>query len=422
MWFPLGTFVMSILFGILLPVVDIVSDGYLLVNTMSFNGKSLAMAGCRSCYDRESHKDYTKEKPCNVCAFMPYGFGGIYCGFYQAALDKMTELIENNACPKNEAWSIVKKHNSAERVFERQPVCSTTTGCCITIMEDEAKDRSNDINSFVPNSIHWIYCRVKDQCELCLGVGSGDVSSCNHMLKSDLKLHSKVRSCSEGYFAVNASQKNSFQKQTECGIHDDCCIHMKKPHKNSYYFRCNDVCRLHLDFVSMYSQKIYDYASWSTQTDYVMGMLVGGYICGITRIYGWCLLIPIFLNWAFVVRLWMIDYRKQKTSLNTFVFGLTMTYPMFLVAKYLGKWRNREQMRQQKAEFDRDVGTAEGYLESLAQVNKDMYTLLFLLGRLVFVIQYSLVYFKSITQATLIFISVTHILCTSDDDLINFSC
>ena len=47
---------------------------------------------------------------------------------------------------------------------------------------------------------------------------------------------------------------------------------------------------------------------------------------------------------------------------------MTATYPMILVVKYICNWRNEEQMKEQKKRFERDVATAEGYLESTLQV------------------------------------------------------
>ena len=52
-----------------------------------------------------------------------------------------------------------------------------------------------------------------------------------------------------------------------------------------------------------------------------------------------------------------------------FIFGVTATYPFVLIVKYLYNWKNKEQMKQQKERFDREVATAEGYLESILQVS-----------------------------------------------------
>jgi len=57
------------------------------------------------------------------------------------------------------------------------------------------------------------------------------------------------------------------------------------------------------------------------------------------------------------------------TGKKTFIFGITGTYPLFLVPKYLYNWKNKEVMNQQKERFERDVATAEGYLESILQVS-----------------------------------------------------
>ena len=103
MEFPASDFFMGIVFGICLPLVDIVSDGYLFYSTMNFKGNSLAMAGCRTCYGigvEESYKSNFAQSECDVCVSdeLLSNSGGLQCGAYPPTLDKMTELFKDKSC------------------------------------------------------------------------------------------------------------------------------------------------------------------------------------------------------------------------------------------------------------------------------------------------------------------------------------
>ena len=57
MQLPAAVFFMGIVFGIILPLLDMLSDGYLFYNTMNFKGDSMAMTACRSCYNNKGKSD-----------------------------------------------------------------------------------------------------------------------------------------------------------------------------------------------------------------------------------------------------------------------------------------------------------------------------------------------------------------------------
>ena len=54
MQFPIGAFIMALIFDAFLPLLDMGSDSQLLAQTMRFAGDSLDMAGCRACYGKEN--------------------------------------------------------------------------------------------------------------------------------------------------------------------------------------------------------------------------------------------------------------------------------------------------------------------------------------------------------------------------------
>ena len=116
MKFPAGDFFMGIVFGIALPLIDMVNDGYLFYNTLHFKGDSPAMAGCRSCYSygvAQSYEDRVAQSKCNVCASGVLNDGGTICGAYPSALDKMTELLNEKSCLQNRTvWRLHTFHEN----------------------------------------------------------------------------------------------------------------------------------------------------------------------------------------------------------------------------------------------------------------------------------------------------------------------
>ena len=196
-------------------------------------------------------------------------------------------------------------------------------------------------------------------------------------------------------------------------------MHIAKKCKPSEMFfghvkrlRCNDPCRLHINHLSIHSKATYDWNSWSNQSVYMEGNLIGGQVCRMHITLGYCTLIPILLNWLFVLKVWSSDLQNNTTSRRTFIFGVTATYPIFLVLKYLSAWKNKEQMKQQKERFEREVATAEGYLESILQVGNYLYT--------IFVYFISIQPLLAVQHLHMLYFTVPHLICPHYVNLIFF--
>ena len=252
--------------------------------------------------------------------------------------------------------------------------------CCITTpTKAEVKARGNDMNRNLPDLTNWGFCwrdaGCASACEVCFGVGTSDYNTCFKWLGNDIAfVNNAYRRCSEGYYTATESSKQFKRNNKGCTKEDECCARITGNQNGMfldcepYYSRCNDPCRLHINYLSVHSKTIYDWTSWYGQSVYQEGNLVGGKVCHINLMLAYCVLVPILLNWLFVLKVWSTDLRNHQVSRGTFVFGVTATYPIFLVVKYLCAWRNKEQMKQLKERFERDVATVEGYLESILQV------------------------------------------------------
>ena len=391
MEFPAGAFFMGIVFGIIMPLADIVSDGYLFYSTMNFKGKSLAMAGCRSCYNgAESYKDHSAESECDVCAAGNPYLGSLDCGQYPFALDKMTELLKGQSCSQNSTAWRMNVSGRKNITVEQGDACQATDKCCIAMAaKDKVSSMTNGIHQKLPDSTNWYHCYIdENECEMCLGIGTSHYDNClrfllgaNYGTDQDWTYVSNdFLTCRDGYYTATLSSRRFERNNKGCTKEHGCCVHLASkqnylfPNHQSFVtnFRCNDPCRLHINYLSAYFTSIYNWTSWSSQIRYSQGRLVGGKLCSINITFGYCLLVPIFLNWLFVLKVWLSDVKNGTTNRSTFIFGVTATYPIFLVAKYLCSWKNKEQMDQQKERFEREVATAEGYLESILQVSEPL--------------------------------------------------
>ena len=381
MKFPAADFFMGIVFGIIFPLIDMVTDGYLFYNTLTFKGGSMGMAGCRSCYNNgvaPNYKDLAAGRECDVCAVdMRYDFGGLYCGAIPPALDKMTELLKSKSCLQNgTAWRM--RYDSEKNItIEQSDACEVEDDCCITTPTKYKSDSmTNDMNRFLPDSTNWHSCsKYNDgECEFCFGYGAIELGVCHDLLlDDDAFYYNEVLSCTDGYYVATQVGKRFERNNKGCAREDGCCVHIasnRSSFDHDNYFRCNDPCRLHINHLSTKFKTIYDWTSWSKQSGYIYGGLLGGKLCSTSVTFAYCLLIPILLNWLFVLKVWFSDLTNKRTTLKTFVFGVTATYPIILVVKYLWNWKNAEKMKQEKARFEHEVATAEGFLESILQVSE----------------------------------------------------
>jgi len=385
--FPLSVFFMSITFSIALPLVDMFTDWYLFHNTMTFKGNSVAMAACRTCYRKgtENYEDRQRsQSKCDVCVSSKRkrsdGMGGIHCGLSSSSLDTMTELLKEHSClPNGTVWTM-RNYGPRNITIRQSNACEVSDRCCITTPpRDRDHSAKNDMNQHLPDSTNWFRC-VKyngygGKCEYCVGVGTSDLDSCAELARNDVAfLRDKLLDCNDGYYTASKSGKRFEQNNNGCAKEDECCIHVRSNQSlfsvgDDNYHRCNNPCRLHINYLSLVSKAIHNWTSWSDQSEYHGDQLVGGKTCNTSITFGYCLLIPIFLNWLFALKVWSSDLKQKMTGKKTFIFGITGTYPLFLVLKYLYNWKNKEVMNQQKERFERDVATAEGYLESILQVS-----------------------------------------------------
>ena len=314
------------------------------------------MAACRSCYGEENnydHEHYSAKESCSdVCVtdgmnvpLTGMALGGLFCGHYPQVFDMMSQMLNSQECYQNITWSLKDFNIDPNSRFE-QRACEPFDECCITSTPKTARitsaaDKGDvngvlDMNSNLPGSTSWWNCQTNYQgrCEVCAGGGLGvNHFSCLKKTLSDKTYIKNVINCNSGYY-VASNDAQHYEERKECDGADGCCRRitnnqLRPSILDPTYLRCNSLCQLHIDRISLVSRKIYNWATWYDQTDFLEGILVGGHLCHVKLRTGLFLLLPIALTWLVVFCHWIQHYREGKTTKKTFMFGTTMTYPIF---------------------------------------------------------------------------------------------
>ena len=362
--FHFNTFLVSLLFGILLPTVDIGSDVYLLYETLTFVGESIAKGGCRVCYGISQEGIETNvpnphnenASQCNVCITEgPDDYAGSGCGLYPFALDKLKALQDKKTCV-NEKWS---KGPGANTTFEKRE-CQNGDRCCI-------KSEVNSLQLKMPEidqRIAWTHCQYFDGCEACVGGDASDMSSCIGLINNDNELwDNQINSkCTDGFYVL----KNSTFINGICKFDDKCCVKLRKGERRAHSMCNNNPCIVHINYLSAYSKTINNLKSWKTSSELFQGTMVGGKICSMLYIYGAALSLPLLLNLIFTLMIWWRDVKKNETSLRTLF--LLLFYRQLKVIKYLMLYNDVEKMEKERKKFERDVAAIEPFCESVLQV------------------------------------------------------
>ena len=417
------TFVMCILFNVLLPSGDIGSDLKLMYLALTFNlGDSLVLEGCKLCYNKnqedvygsinnlEKNSSYNK---CKTCQFDPR----LSCGSSIPILKKMIQLeAENENCLNDKTIRLTQQDRLEFGECEKEINNFEGDGCCIT--KHDPKTKENPIPKLDRNKLfHSCFSGTKE-LEFCFVAGKESGNNCIAMtgftieeieqfidifqqwIDNEMKKYnsrSSIRNESIIFFPYTQNNKTTFLEQdikdmfnleSKEMIHSvtdsdiDCGILMyrhKISPKPSYVYHCNeDYCLTHLRSLHGFTT-IYNLNEWRKRTDYVVGVKVGGLLCRLLRIYGTSILIPIFLNLLFNVVLFFNDYKEKKSNIVEVLPLLCLVYPQYKTMKFLAQYlfihRNEEILKKEKEENNRDVASLEPFLESCLQVNSSSKTI-----------------------------------------------
>ena len=173
----ISTFVMCILFNIMLPSGDVGSDINLMYQTLKFDlGDSLELEGCKSCYRKTEREVYYPDKKltsnaCKTCLHDPYSV----CGRYPPILKKIEVLKrEKQICSSNETFKIdyyleIKAGECNER---KDPCCVTQT--------IEPK-RENPIIKLDPKKLFSFCQQLTQELDFCFVSGKASGLYCDNL-------------------------------------------------------------------------------------------------------------------------------------------------------------------------------------------------------------------------------------------------
>ena len=410
-------FLMSIVFGVLLPDVDVGSDILLMINTLMFNiGDTLELSGCQSCYKTKNEVYTKRDGSCGPCLINDLGS---VCGGIRSFLEKFHSLQNdaNQGC-KDENWRVEAfegdslfgnlvsgKYNKSARKYKKtRDIC----GIDYTKLPETVNDEFDNSRRMLVTRRDCIHRpRINTQIEACVVYGQASYLFCHsltrrrtilsdkfnrqltRLLKNDERMrkangsnHSeisnklyKIKITKESVFGscpliTDLDLEPGFRFEDGCGIY----FQAHNPVVSDIFRTCHDdACMVHLNALHTRTNKIHDLESWYENIDYYLGARVGGRVCSMLRIYGWTIMIPILMNFAANVVVFYNDVTSNQAKWMEFIPLLLLVYPQWRVLKLLGSYLfvhgDETKLEQDKVAYERDVGTLEPYLEASIQVN-----------------------------------------------------
>ena len=386
------TFVMCILFNVLLPTGDIGSDMYLMRNTLMFNlGRSVELSGCKACYYKSEDDVYDlskkfrreKRKWCLIDK-------SFYCGQFLSVIDKMVEweTSSQEMCLANQTFRVTKN-----RAFESGKCDERNDFCCLTTNVDQENKDENALEMLNPKAIFTCHRFANTNFDFCIVAGVlSSLSHCYSLTKLDKSFNQKIihifntviypyqdSQYSFSFSSTNLKNETVEIKQANWSTPLLSCVIVFKRRsslssivKTNSKFQCyENSCRSHLKALH-YDTKIHDLQEWRKSSSYYLGIKVGGKSCGLLAIYGIMIGVPILLNLAFNIVLFTEDIQMKNASFCEIFPLIFLCYPQFKTIKFLYKYLfvhgDENQLNADKEENERDVATLEPFLESCLQV------------------------------------------------------
>ena len=389
------TFVMCILFNILLPTGDVGSDLNLMYQTLTFNlGSSFELEGCKSCYYKTDKEVYNPEKDlasneCKICLYNPKLVCGGITGLRNLRrLKKMNEMEkEKHSCSNNETFRRTSKYEWKVGECDEK-----NDNCCITQTTDIKGE--NPIQKLDPKKLFWECFQLTNEFDYCITSGKASGVYCysfyftakfDEILEHRKDLVEKSSTNDSIFFYPYAKINQTWLMEeknrpitdpdTECGLlifrHNNKYKEQRQG-ASRYSHHCNeDSCLTHLKVLHR-DLPISDLNEWRKRTDYIQGVRVGGVTCKLLRIFGTSILIPMLLNLTFNIVLFVNDFRDQKANIFEVIPLILLFYPQYKTIKFLTRFlfihRDETLLNQQNEEHGSAVAPLEPFLESCLQV------------------------------------------------------
>ena len=394
------TFVVAIIFNMILPSGDVYSDIAMMYQTWTFrNTESLALFGCIACYGKKVEDLVPLKKDCTLCITKNEFF---HCGGFRWMKKLFT--VEN----ANECKDLTSVLSATGLGYSESDKCDEKSTCCFETkhgfsiinnnIENKAVSTYLDHKLLVDCNNSWVYDLAKpDLYDACLLAGSATLTKCviDVMIpnKNDIKkfLNEKKDVFASNNFtgiaykllvkendSISGSSEfipvkvNSVNEKDifECGI-------LIKPTNVNILGDTEDVdcglniCKLHLDYLHRSMDGIHDLKSWQTKAGYYNLMKVGGKNCHLIRVYACSMLIPITISFIFSSMIFFGDVKSGVSRKYEMPILFLLFYPQWRTFKILieyFKHKKEEELTNQLEENTKNVSYIEPFCESGLQV------------------------------------------------------
>ena len=144
--------------------------------------------------------------------------------------------------------------------------CKKNANCCI--QRGENINLENNFDNKGDLRITWATtCYKRMNCEVYVRLEVTNFFSCYNFYRNDIQFDNEVRQCRNTFYSLN---KTRFI-EGQCHSEEKCCIRLTRAEPKTYKKSNDDVCKLHIGYLSSISQTINDIETWRNNGELVLG-------------------------------------------------------------------------------------------------------------------------------------------------------
>ena len=426
----IASFVMCILFNVLLNSFDHYSDVTLAYESMNYDlGDSLLLSGCRVCHGKSDSDIYkVKETKCQKCLLENYDF---QCGNDINVLNRLNQSPNSGNC---ESADIVAKWNlsarnydvindncdSSKRNWTHYQDPNDRLSCCVKEIDRSNQNGNNLRKRNISNHLEHLDKRIlahrrhiitKQRYDLNYDVyvlsAKSSLIRCQYVflkyfdsygnitrLKIEERtvfdqlnfvefLYRNIKNKgeeNEWRFKFSESRKNKFELEKGFTANDGCGFLVQnlqqKFIQNNAEQTCGlDPCLLHLQNLK-WGLNISNLDQWKHNTFFHHGKKLGGETCYLLWFYGVANVVPTALNLIFHMFIFVEDLKSGTAKLFEIVFVILFFYPQWRTIRFLAEYffhKDETQLLEHKEKYSTTFGHVEPFLESAFQVSRDLF-------------------------------------------------
>ena len=416
----IASFVMCILFNVLLNSFDHYSDVALAYESLSFDlGDSLLLSGCRVCHGKSASDIYdVKETKCQRCVLENYDF---QCGNDINVLNKLNQPQNSGNC---ESADIVANWNQATRNYDViNGNCDSSKrnwthiqdpkdrlSCCVKEIDRSNQNGKDLRKSNISNQLEDLDKRILAHRRHILEEHRHDLKydiyilsakstqfHCHDIFIEYFEWHPNISAIygernivefldrniknkskqNEWRFKFYESRENKVGVEKGFTAEDGCgflvLYSQEKFIQNNAEQTCGlDPCLLHLQNLK-FNLNISNLDEWKHNTFFSHGKKLGGVTCYLLRHYGVVNVVPTALNLMFHMFIFVEDLKSGTVKLFEIIFVILFFYPQWRTIRFLTEYCNHKdetQLREDKDNYTSNFGHVEPFLESAFQVSR----------------------------------------------------